>query len=125
MPTTVVCQPPVHDLGEHSPAAVWVNAVSRFGRDTDAVSGSANTASVFSTEGANVSGNLGSSADTDARRLPGYYSVDRLKQLDEIRTQTHQALSETNVATIVDILFTTDRQWGAPLADGGSGGPIS
>ena len=39
--------------------------------------------------------------------------------------QRGSALLLAIVATIVDILFTTDRQWGAPLADGGSGGTAS
>ncbi len=53
--------------------------------------------------------------------LPVDYRPDGLGQLDAVREQTHRALCETNVATIVDILFTTDRKWGAPLTDGGSG----
>jgi predicted Co/Zn/Cd cation transporter (cation efflux family) len=57
--------------------------------------------------------------------LPTDYRPDRLSQLDAIRFQTYQALCETNVVTIVDVMFTTDRQWGAPLSDGGSGGPMS
>ena len=57
--------------------------------------------------------------------LPNDYRPNGLSELDATRAQTYQALSETNVATIVDILFTTDRQWGAPLSDGGSGGQMS
>ena len=57
--------------------------------------------------------------------LPTKYQPDGLSQLDAIRAATYRALSEKDVATIVDILFTTDRQWGAPLSDGGSGGPKS
>lgn len=50
------------------------------------------------------------------------YRPDSLNSLDSIRDQTYQALCETHVATIVDILFTADRRWGAPLSDGGLGG---
>ena len=57
--------------------------------------------------------------------LPSVYRPDGLSQLDEIRGQTYRELSESHVATLVDILFTTDRQWGAPLSDGGSGGKES
>ena len=48
--------------------------------------------------------------------LPADFCPDALSQLDDARAKTHRALSETNISTIVDILFTSDRQWGAPLA---------
>lgn len=54
--------------------------------------------------------------------LPADYEPGRLSALDGIRAQTYQALQKTHVETFVDILFTTDRQWGAPLSDGGFGG---
>jgi predicted Co/Zn/Cd cation transporter (cation efflux family) len=57
--------------------------------------------------------------------LPTDYRTDGLGTLDALRTQTQQALCEAHVATFVDILFTADRQWGAPLSDGGAGGPTS
>ena len=53
------------------------------------------------------------------------YRFDGLGPLDAIRLRTYEALREAHVATIVDVLFTADRQWGAPLSDGGSGGPTS
>ena len=53
--------------------------------------------------------------------LPEEYSVGGLKTLDAIRTQTYHALSSAHAATVVDILFTADRRWGAPLSDGGIG----
>jgi predicted Co/Zn/Cd cation transporter (cation efflux family) len=55
--------------------------------------------------------------------LPSDYNPDSLDQLDAIRAQTYEALSEAHAATIVDILFTADRQWAAPISDGGAGGP--
>ena len=55
--------------------------------------------------------------------LPADYPPVDLNTLDEIRLQTYQALKKTHAATFADILFTTDRQWGAPLADGGFAGP--
>ena len=55
--------------------------------------------------------------------LPANYQPDSLSQFDAVRAQTFEALSSAHVATIIDILFTADRQWGAPLSDGGSGGP--
>ena len=54
---------------------------------------------------------------------PTDYQPDGLSALDKLRVQTYEALCKAHVATIVDILFTADRQWGAPLSDGGSGGP--
>ena len=54
--------------------------------------------------------------------LPSDYEPGRLSPLDAIRSQTHEALRKAHVATFVDILFTADRQWGAPLSDGGFGG---
>ena len=54
--------------------------------------------------------------------LSADYSPNGLIALDTIRTRIYEALRESHVATIVDVLFTTDRQWGAPLSDGGLGG---
>jgi len=54
--------------------------------------------------------------------LPSDYRPTGLDALDAIRLQTQEALCQAQVATIVDILFTADRQWGAPLNDGGAGG---
>lgn len=53
--------------------------------------------------------------------LPADYCPDGLSQLDKIREEAHRSLHKTGVATVVDIVFTTDRQWGAPLSDGGAG----
>jgi len=55
--------------------------------------------------------------------LPVNFQPDSLSQFDKVRAQTFEELSSAHGATIVDILFTADRQWGAPLSDGGSGGP--
>lgn len=54
--------------------------------------------------------------------LPADYRPAELSSLDSIRTQTCQSLCKAHVATILDMLFTADRQWGAPLSDGGFGG---
>ncbi|MEM8681485.1 MAG: cation transporter [Planctomycetota bacterium] len=53
------------------------------------------------------------------------YSPDGLVALDKIRAQMYAALRASHEATIVDVLFTTDRQWGAPLSDGGFGGDVA
>ena len=53
------------------------------------------------------------------------YRPDGLSPMDAIRQRTYDALREAHVATIVDVLFTAERQWGAPLSDGGFGGPTS
>ena len=55
--------------------------------------------------------------------LPADYGPDRLTALDAVRTQTYLKLREAHVATVVDMLFTTDRRWGAPISDDGFGGP--
>ena len=54
--------------------------------------------------------------------LPADYQPNGLAQLDELRSRTHEALAQAHMATIVDILFTTEHQWGAPLSEGGAGG---
>lgn len=54
--------------------------------------------------------------------LDSDYCPDQLSDLDAVRTRMYEALREPNVATIFDVQFTTDRQWGAPLPDGGFGG---
>ncbi len=53
--------------------------------------------------------------------LPTEYQLASLRSLDEVRAKTHAALITAHVATILDMLFTTDRKWGAPLSDGGAG----
>ena len=53
--------------------------------------------------------------------LPTDFELEGLSQLDKIRAQTQEDLSKAHVATIVDVLFTSDRQWGAPMSDGGAG----
>ncbi len=55
--------------------------------------------------------------------LPSGYNRDSLEHLDAIRSQTYEALSRAHADTIVDILFTADRQWAAPISEGGAGGP--
>ena len=56
--------------------------------------------------------------------LEADFNPGGLTPLDTVREQTQAALSEAHVATIVDILFTSDRRWGAPLTDGGVGGEV-
>lgn len=53
--------------------------------------------------------------------LPADYAPEQLSQLDGVRRKTHGNLCESHVATVVDMLFTTDRRWGAPLSEGGFG----
>ena len=57
--------------------------------------------------------------------LPTDYQPAGLSALDAVRQRTYDALRGAHVATIVDVLFTADRQWGAPSSDGGMGGPTS
>ena len=52
--------------------------------------------------------------------LPADYRPEGLGRLDVTREQTYRALSKAHVATILDMLFTADRKWGAPLSEGGT-----
>lgn len=54
--------------------------------------------------------------------LPPDYGPERLAALDAVREQTYLKLRDAHVATINDMVFTTDRRWGAPISDGGFGG---
>lgn len=54
--------------------------------------------------------------------LPADFAMGTLGEFDDLRSKTYEELSRCHVATLVDVLFTADRQWGAPLSDGGSGG---
>lgn len=56
--------------------------------------------------------------------LPEDYRVDSLRTLDEVRLKTHEALCRAHVATIIDLHFTADRRWGAPVSDGGAAGAM-
>ena len=47
--------------------------------------------------------------------LPEDYSVTSLRQLDGIRVKVLSALEELHRPTIVDVIFTADRLWGAPI----------
>jgi predicted Co/Zn/Cd cation transporter (cation efflux family) len=40
------------------------------------------------------------------------YRPDELSALDTIRHRIYDALREAHVVTIVDVIFTADRQWG-------------
>jgi predicted Co/Zn/Cd cation transporter (cation efflux family) len=51
--------------------------------------------------------------------LPQDFEPGGLNGLDRIRARTYQALQKTQAETFVDILFTTERKWGAPISDGG------
>lgn len=53
--------------------------------------------------------------------LPTDYRPDGFGPLDAIREKTGRALAKAHPGTLVDILFTADRQWGAPLSEGGAG----
>lgn len=52
------------------------------------------------------------------------YAPGTLGTLDELRTKTYDAMKHADKSIIVDMLFTADRQWGAPLSDGGAGGSV-
>ncbi|MGI9571309.1 MAG: cation diffusion facilitator family transporter, partial [Desulfobulbia bacterium] len=47
--------------------------------------------------------------------LPAEYPVSSIGELDEIRTGILGALQKLHGSTFVDVLFTADRRWGAPL----------
>lgn len=48
--------------------------------------------------------------------LPETFRVESLKQLDGIRDATLERLQEAHLATALDMVFTSDRNWGAPAA---------
>lgn len=54
--------------------------------------------------------------------LPTDHAVSSLTELDRIREQIHTALCQLHAGSVVDILFTADRRWGAALSDGGIAG---
>jgi len=47
--------------------------------------------------------------------LPGDYSPEDLGALDRQRSETLEALKENYRNVILDMLFTTERRWGAPI----------
>ena len=47
--------------------------------------------------------------------LPRDYPVSGLPELDAIRAEVQTALEQLHKPTIVDVLFTADRIWGAPV----------
>lgn len=53
------------------------------------------------------------------------YSPGTLEALDIVRDRTADALSQSHAATILDMLFTANRKWGAPLSDEGQGRPAT
>jgi cation diffusion facilitator family transporter len=53
--------------------------------------------------------------------LPPDYRPDGFGPLDAVRSKTAQALAKAHAGTVVDIVFTANREWGAPLSDGGAG----
>lgn len=48
--------------------------------------------------------------------LPGSFRLESLSALDAIRERSQARLRETHLATILDMVFTSDRVWGAPTA---------
>lgn len=48
--------------------------------------------------------------------LPLDYRVESLAVLDKIRSDCTQRLQKVHSATIIDLIFTADRIWGAPVA---------
>jgi len=50
--------------------------------------------------------------------VPKEHPISSVGELDEIRTRTLKALQKLHDSTFVDVLFTEDRRWGAPLGSG-------
>jgi cation diffusion facilitator family transporter len=50
--------------------------------------------------------------------VPKEHPISSVGELDEIRTRTLKALQKLHDLTFVDVLFTEDRRWGAPLGSG-------
>ena len=50
--------------------------------------------------------------------LPEDYPLAGLGELDKIRERTQTELQNLHEATFVDLIFTADRRWGAPLSAG-------
>lgn len=48
--------------------------------------------------------------------LPANYRVESLAAFDAVRRDCTQSLQQAHPATILDMLFTSDRLWGAPVA---------
>jgi cation diffusion facilitator family transporter len=48
--------------------------------------------------------------------LPGDAEPRRLESLDALRETTLRRLQEAHLATFLDMVFTTDRKWGAPVS---------
>lgn len=48
--------------------------------------------------------------------LPDSYHIGTLEALDRVRADSVQRLQEAHLATILDLIFTSDRVWGAPEA---------
>lgn len=49
--------------------------------------------------------------------LPDDYQLTSLGQLDDIRSRVQSELQKLHGSTFVDVIFTADRRWGAPLAE--------
>ena len=49
--------------------------------------------------------------------MPDDYRIAGLGQLDDIRTRVLSALQKLHGSTFVDVIFTADRRWGAPLGE--------
>lgn len=50
--------------------------------------------------------------------LPEDYPLAGLRELDEVRAKTQEELQHLHGSTFVDLIFTADRRWGAPLNTG-------
>ncbi len=51
--------------------------------------------------------------------VPEQYPISSIGELDEIRARILRALQKLHESTYVDVLFTADRRWGAPLGSSG------
>lgn len=49
--------------------------------------------------------------------LPADFRLNTFSHLDEIRTQTLAELQKVHPSTFIDLIFTTDRFWGAPAIE--------
>ncbi len=49
--------------------------------------------------------------------LPDDYQLTSLGQLDDIRSRVQSELQKLHGSTFVDVIFTADRRWGAPLGE--------
>jgi hypothetical protein len=47
--------------------------------------------------------------------LPADFHIDGLPSLDALRIETLNELKKAHLATVLDVVFTADPSWGAPV----------